>query len=132
MVRHPARRVLLKNGYTVLEARHGGEALQVCERYEDPIHLMLTDVVMPAMSGLELAERLAPLRPAMAVLYMSGYTDEAIVHHDVLDRGTAFLQKPFSPSGLAEKVREVLDVGLGTGRGVTRRLKSGRPPVDGT
>ena len=108
-LRELARSILEMKGYTVLEAPHGGEALLVCERHAGPIHLMLTDVVMPHMNGRELYERLGGLRPDMKVLYMSGYTDEAIVHHGVLDEGTAFLPKPFSPAGLATKVREVLE-----------------------
>ncbi len=101
------RKVLRSKGYTVLEARHGGEALSICERYAGPIHLLVTDVVMPQMSGPELAHRLTPLRPEMKVLYMSGYMDEAIVHDGTLD-SEAFLQKPFAPEVLAHKVREVL------------------------
>lgn len=108
-VRRFTRQVLEMNGYTVLEACHGVEALEVCERHKGPIHLMVTDVVMPKMSGRELAERLARLRPEMKVLYLSGYTTNAIVHHGVLDSDAAFLQKPFTPGALALKVREVLD-----------------------
>jgi CheY-like chemotaxis protein len=108
-VRDLARDVFTARGYTVLEARQGSEALRICERHAGPIHLMLTDVVMPEMSGRELADRLAVLRPGMKVLYMSGYTDNAVVHHGILDPGTIFLQKPFSPAVLAKKVREVLD-----------------------
>jgi two-component system, cell cycle sensor histidine kinase and response regulator CckA len=96
-------------GYTVLKARHGREALQICRRHEGPIHLLLTDVMMPQMTGPELAQRVAPLRPAVKVLYMSGYTSDALTQRQVVDLGTTFLQKPFTPDALARKVREVLD-----------------------
>ena len=96
------------NGYNVLEARHGVEALEISERHQGPIHLMVTDVVMPQMSGRELAQRLQPLRPDMKVLYMSGYTDDAIVRHGVLGAGMAFLSKPFTPDALALKINEIL------------------------
>jgi DNA-binding NarL/FixJ family response regulator len=82
--------------------------LRLGQQYKGSIHLLLTDVVMPGMSGRELADRLAPWHQAMQVLYMSGYTDEAIVRHGVLAEGTAFLQKPFTPDTLARQVREVL------------------------
>jgi two-component system, cell cycle sensor histidine kinase and response regulator CckA len=95
-------------GYTVLEARHGGEALLTCERHPGPIHVMVTDVVMPQMSGRELADRLTPLRPEMHVLYMSGYTGDALVQHGVADWSVAFLQKPFRPIELARRVHTVL------------------------
>jgi PAS domain S-box-containing protein len=101
--------ILDMHGYDVIEARHGAEAIALSDGHPGPIHLMLTDVVMPEMSGLELAQRLAPLRPDMKVLYMSGYTDVAIVRHDVLDSGRAFLPKPFTPDALAASVREILD-----------------------
>ena len=108
-VRDLARDILEAKGYTVLWARDGAEALRICEQHSGPIHLMLTDVVMPEMTGRQLADRLAVLRPAIKVLYMSGYTDNAVVHHGVLDPGTVFLQKPFSAAVLARKVREILD-----------------------
>jgi PAS domain S-box-containing protein len=108
-VRVLAREILEGYGYTVLEARRPADAIVIAERYVGPIHLLATDVVMPEMSGRALAERLAPQRPEMKVLFVSGYTDNAIVHHGVLEPGTAFIQKPFTPEALARKVREVLD-----------------------
>jgi CheY-like chemotaxis protein len=108
-VRDLARDILQAQGYTVLEARHGAEALRISAQHPGPIHLLLTDVVMPEMTGRELADRLAVLRPAIKVLYMSGYTDSAVVHHGVLDPGTVFLQKPFAAAVLASKVREILE-----------------------
>jgi PAS domain S-box-containing protein len=107
-VRALAREVLRRHGYTVLEARHGLDALRVAERHPDDIHLMITDVVMPPLSGRDLAERLVVERRTMKVLFMSGYTDHAVVHRD-LTAGTAFLQKPFTPDVFARKVRSVLD-----------------------
>ena len=95
-------------GYTVVEAQHGGEALLICERYAKKIHLLVTDVVMPHLSGRKLAERLATLQPMLKVLYMSGYTDDAIVRHGVLGAGMAFLSKPFTPDALALKIDEIL------------------------
>jgi PAS domain S-box-containing protein len=109
IVRRLVLDILQGSGYHVLEARRGSEAIELCQRHPDPIHLMLTDVVMPQMSGRELANRVAPLRPEMKVIYMSGYTDDAIVHHGVLDANTAFLQKPFTPDALVRKLREALD-----------------------
>jgi len=109
-VRKLACTVLQKYGYTVLEAPNGEEALRIVQGQNgNPIHLMVTDVVMPGMSGRQLAERLVSLWPKLKVLYMSGYTDNAIVHHGVLDPGIAYIQKPFAPDALASKVREILD-----------------------
>jgi len=109
VVRSFARGLLESRGYEVLEAKGANDALEIGGRYKKHIHLLLTDVVMPQMSGRELAEHLAPLHPETKVLYMSGYADHAVVQHGLLDPGTAFLQKPFTPDALARKLREVLD-----------------------
>lgn len=103
-------RTLREQGYTVLEARHGLEALHLGTQPLAKIHLLLTDVVMPQVSGREVAENLTRIHPEIRVLYMSGYTDDAVVRYGILAEGTDFLQKPFTPSTLAHKVREVLDV----------------------
>jgi PAS domain S-box-containing protein len=108
-VRDFARSLLRDAGYTVLEARGGVEALRVCGEYAGAIHLLVTDVVMPGMTGRELAGRLAPLRPSLRVLYLSGYTDDAVIRRGVVEAETHFLPKPFGPEELARKVREVLD-----------------------
>ncbi|HKZ05591.1 MAG TPA: ATP-binding protein [Methylomirabilota bacterium] len=108
-VRAVVREILEMNGYRVLEAHDGQGAIELSRQHGGPIHLMVTDVVMPQMSGRELAQHLGRSRPDMRVLFMSGYTDNAIVRHGVLEAGTAFLSKPFTPDALAAKVREVLD-----------------------
>jgi PAS domain S-box-containing protein len=101
--------ILQAQGYKVLESTSPEDALQIGEQQQEPIHLILTDVVLPRMSGRKIAEHLVLLRPTMKVLYMSGYTDDGVVRNGVLEADTAFLQKPFTPAGLARKVREVLD-----------------------
>jgi len=108
-VREFSSRILKENGYFVLEADRGSSAIKISQQYEGTIHLLLTDVVMPEMSGRELSEHLSRLRPEMKIIYVSGYTDNAIVHHGVLDKNTHFIQKPFAPKVLLEKIREVLD-----------------------
>jgi len=109
VVREMAAEILRENGYEVMVAKDPEAALILAAQFNGVIHLMLTDVVMPRMSGRDLAEQISPLRPEMKVLYMSGYTDDAIVHHGVLEEGTAFIAKPFSIDALARKLREVLD-----------------------
>ncbi len=105
-----AARVLRAQGYTVVEAENGDAALQLARAWtEASLNLLLTDVVMPRMSGKTLAEQIQTLFPSSAVLFISGYTDNVIIHHSQLDPGIVFLQKPFSPAALARKVREVLD-----------------------
>jgi two-component system, cell cycle sensor histidine kinase and response regulator CckA len=103
-----ARRTLESAGYTVLSAANGSEALLAFAQHVGEIHLLLTDVIMPRMGGRDLAEQLVKTQPALKVLYMSGYTDDAIVHHGVLDAGTAFIGKPFTAVELTRKIREVL------------------------
>jgi CheY-like chemotaxis protein len=108
-VRVVARGILKRQGYRVIEAQNGGDALLRCETHSGTIDLLLSDVVMPQMSGPELAKRLARARPTMKILCMSGYADDAVVRHGALEAGIAFIQKPFTPDSLARKVREVLD-----------------------
>lgn len=108
MVRNLASHSLKLFGYQVLNAASAGEAMAIAEEHEGPIHLLVTDVVMPRMNGKELAERIGILRPDIPVLFMSGYTDQSIVHHGVLDEGIAFIGKPFTPTALRRKVAEVL------------------------
>jgi PAS domain S-box-containing protein len=109
LLRPLARELLAKLGYQVIDARHADEALDLAARHDGPIHLLLSDVVMPGESGLQLARRLHELRPEVRVLYISGYTDDAVVRHGLLDPGLNFLQKPFTPEALARRVRDVLD-----------------------
>jgi len=108
-VRALAKTALARKGYRVLEAANGGEALLLCESERAPIHLLVTDVVMPGLGGADLAQRLAPLRSEMKVLFISGYTDRAAARHGTMQPGAAYLEKPFSLDALARKVREVLD-----------------------
>lgn len=109
IVRALSRRVLQGCGYTVLEAGTGDEALRLFREHSGPIHLLLTDVVMPGTGGRDLAEVLAPLHPGIKVLYVSGYTDDAVLRHGVSREQINFLQKPFTPVTLATKIREVLE-----------------------
>jgi CheY-like chemotaxis protein len=108
-VRALVRQVLNKHGYTVLEARNAAEAVMHCDNPNAEIRLLLTDVVLEQMSGRDLAQTLSAKRPGMKVLYMSGYTDDAIVQLGVLGPGSAFLQKPFTTEALTTKIRQVLD-----------------------
>jgi CheY-like chemotaxis protein len=108
-IRALGNQILIKSGYNVIVAENPADALAICQNYEGSIHLLLTDVVMPLMNGRELAERALRLRPSMKVLYVSGYTDNTIVHHGVLEEGVAFLQKPLTPDALRRKLRDVLD-----------------------
>jgi CheY-like chemotaxis protein len=110
-VRELLRKVLAEHGHRVLEARHGRDALLVAERYEGPVDLLITDVVMPELGGSELAERLSARHPGLKVLYISGYTNDEVVRRGVSRTAVHFLQKPFSSQELMRKVREVLDAG---------------------
>jgi CheY-like chemotaxis protein len=108
-VRKLAIRILEKQGYVVLESSQGDDALHLCEEHQGPIHLIVTDVVMPVMNGYELTKRLTLHHPGAKILYMSGYTNNSIIHHGILEKGTNYIQKPFTVDSLAKKVREVLD-----------------------
>jgi CheY-like chemotaxis protein len=109
LVRSLVMEVLESRGYRVLEAESGHEAIELCKKYDGSIDMLLTDVIMPGMSGRELRQNLAGLCPDIKVLFMSGYTDDAIVRHRIHESDMPFLQKPFSPDALAQKVREILD-----------------------
>jgi CheY-like chemotaxis protein len=109
-VREVAARLLRERGYHVLVAANGDEALQLARSHaKDQIHLLVTDVVMPRLSGKMVADQIKALQPDIKVLFISGYTDDTIIHHGAADKSLAFLQKPFSPALLAHKIREVLD-----------------------
>jgi two-component system cell cycle sensor histidine kinase/response regulator CckA len=113
-IRSLVRTILVRYGYVVLDAQSGADALILCEEFPGNIDLLLTDVVMPRMSGRQLAERLHSLRPEMKTLYMSGYMNDAVVRHGVLEKTIAFIQKPITPEALARKIREVLETEHGT------------------
>ena len=107
-VRQLVRETLEARGYKLLEAEDGEMALAIAAKHHGPIDILITDVVMPGMSGQELSRRLCTSDPALKVLYLSGYTEDSIIHEGALEPGTAFLQKPFTLQSLSRKVREVL------------------------
>ena len=109
LVRKLMRTILESRGYAVLDARGGDEGFQVCRNHQGPIHVLITDVVMPRMNGKEVAKRLRSIYPDIRVLYVSGYTADAIDQRGVLETGIQFLQKPFTPLVLTNRVRELLD-----------------------
>ena len=109
IVRDLGVRILERLGYRVMQAGNGDAAISLAREYVERIDLLMTDVVMPGMNGRELASRLTRIHPETRVLFTSGYTDDAIVHHGVLDEGVSFIGKPYTPSALAKKVREVLE-----------------------
>jgi CheY-like chemotaxis protein len=108
-VRELTAKVLRQYGYRILESANGSEALRLCEARRDEIHMMITDVIMPGMSGRDLADKIAALHPDIRVLYISGYTAELICHDDITGSAFAYLQKPFTPLALACKVRAILN-----------------------
>lgn len=109
-VRAFSKHILVGCGYRVLEAVDGEQAIEVATKYADHVHLLITDVIMPKAGGRAVANGVAKLKPGIRVLFVSGYTDDSVVRHGVLEEGVNFLQKPFSPASLAQKVREVLDM----------------------
>jgi CheY-like chemotaxis protein len=109
VVRDLVRDILTGNGYKVLVADSGKAALSICETYLEPINLLLTDVIMPGISGPKMRDQLVDLLPDLKILFMSGYTDDSIASAGVLESGAAFIEKPFTPDGLTRKVREVLE-----------------------
>ena len=122
ILRKLVQEVLKMNGYAVLEAIQGEDALRLCDAHEGMIDLLLTDVMMPGMSGAELAARTVAARPETKVLFMSGYADDTLQRHGVRDADSAFIQKPFKPAELAQKVRDVL-----RGAGVSGQVAAGKP-----
>ncbi len=109
VVRLVACKILQRSGYTVLEARDASEALKICEQHQDPIHLLLTDLVMPGMNGRELAKRLSSWRPELKVLFMSGYAEDVFLNQGKFGQALSYIQKPFQVNALTRKVRELLD-----------------------
>jgi CheY-like chemotaxis protein len=107
-VRLVAHTILARQGYLVLEASNADDALRICEEHDAPIHLLLSDVVLPKVGGRRAAERISALRPQIKLLFMSGYTDEAMMQHGILDAQAAYLQKPLTPESLTRRVRQVL------------------------
>jgi CheY-like chemotaxis protein len=114
-VRDVATRILRRNGYRVLEACNGADALRVCEAENSPVDLIVTDIVMPEMGGSELAQRIRETQPDARILFTSGYTEDAVMRQSFLGDGEAFIEKPFTPATLARKAREVLDSNGGNG-----------------
>jgi two-component system, cell cycle sensor histidine kinase and response regulator CckA len=124
VVRSLAVRALVDQGYQVLQAPDGLAALATARAHDGQIHLLVTDVVMPGMNGRELADRLTAERSGLRVLYVSGYTDHAVVRHGVLEEGIAFLSKPFDLSDLVRTVRDILDTGRGVQESRSNQLSA--------